>query len=203
MGYWAVSSPRRLLRGCWWRERNTPRPRRRRQPTKSAEQSPWLALRRFPQGWLIAVVMLFLSATWTGYSHLFADAVGGGTRHKPHPGRAAAGFPVLRADTWWIPGWLDADQAAKPQGVAGGCVRGGHHPLRSPVAVDGVHHRAGAGMDSNACYPGAAFRVSRRASPRGGGADWADTDLHGRRILRWVPCWLAWWRKSRGRSRPG
>ena len=29
-------------------------------------QSPWLALRRFPQGWLIAVVMLFLSATWTG-----------------------------------------------------------------------------------------------------------------------------------------
>ncbi len=30
------------------------------------EQSPWLALRRFPQGWLIAVVMLFLSSTWTG-----------------------------------------------------------------------------------------------------------------------------------------
>ncbi len=29
-------------------------------------QSPWLALRRFPQGWLIAAVMLFLSATWTG-----------------------------------------------------------------------------------------------------------------------------------------
>ena len=29
-------------------------------------QSPWLALRRFPQGWLIAVVMLFLSSTWTG-----------------------------------------------------------------------------------------------------------------------------------------
>lgn len=29
-------------------------------------QSPWLALRRFPQGWLVAVVMLFLSATWTG-----------------------------------------------------------------------------------------------------------------------------------------
>ena len=30
------------------------------------EHSPWLALRRFPQGWLLAVVMLFLSATWTG-----------------------------------------------------------------------------------------------------------------------------------------
>ena len=30
------------------------------------DQSPWLALRRFPQGWLIAVVMLFLSSTWTG-----------------------------------------------------------------------------------------------------------------------------------------
>ncbi len=30
------------------------------------EQSPWLALRRFPQGWLIAVVMLFLASTWTG-----------------------------------------------------------------------------------------------------------------------------------------
>ena len=30
------------------------------------DQSPWLALRRFPQGWLLAVVMLFLSATWTG-----------------------------------------------------------------------------------------------------------------------------------------
>ena len=30
------------------------------------QQSPWRALRRFPQGWLIAVVMLFLSATWTG-----------------------------------------------------------------------------------------------------------------------------------------
>ena len=30
------------------------------------EQSPWAALRRFPQGWLLAVVMLFLSATWTG-----------------------------------------------------------------------------------------------------------------------------------------
>ena len=33
---------------------------------EEAEQSPWLALRRFPQGWLIAIVMLFLSATWTG-----------------------------------------------------------------------------------------------------------------------------------------
>ncbi len=30
------------------------------------ERSPWLALRRFPQGWLLAVVMLFLSSTWTG-----------------------------------------------------------------------------------------------------------------------------------------
>ena len=30
------------------------------------EQSPWQALRRYPQGWLIAVVMLFLSSTWTG-----------------------------------------------------------------------------------------------------------------------------------------
>ena len=30
------------------------------------EHSPWLALSRFPQGWLIAVVMLFLSSTWTG-----------------------------------------------------------------------------------------------------------------------------------------
>ena len=30
------------------------------------DDSPWLALRRFPQGWLLAVVMLFLSATWTG-----------------------------------------------------------------------------------------------------------------------------------------
>ena len=40
------------------------------QPPSSAddeeEHSPWLALRRFPQGWLIAVVMLFLSSTWTG-----------------------------------------------------------------------------------------------------------------------------------------
>ena len=40
------------------------------QPQESAdgeeEQSPWLALRRYPQGWLIAVVMLFLSSTWTG-----------------------------------------------------------------------------------------------------------------------------------------
>ena len=40
------------------------------QPQSTAEeeedQSPWLALRRFPQGWLIAVVMLFLSSTWTG-----------------------------------------------------------------------------------------------------------------------------------------
>ena len=36
-------------------------------PSEDEEmQSPWLALRRFPQGWLIAVVMLFLSATWTG-----------------------------------------------------------------------------------------------------------------------------------------
>ena len=33
---------------------------------ESEENSPWLALRRFPQGWLLAVVMLFLSATWTG-----------------------------------------------------------------------------------------------------------------------------------------
>ena len=31
-----------------------------------SEHSPWVALRRFPQGWLLAVVMLFLSATWTG-----------------------------------------------------------------------------------------------------------------------------------------
>ena len=30
------------------------------------EHSPWLALRRYPQGWLLAAVMLFLSATWTG-----------------------------------------------------------------------------------------------------------------------------------------
>ena len=37
------------------------------EPTDEDEgQSPWVALRRFPQGWLIAVVMLFLSATWTG-----------------------------------------------------------------------------------------------------------------------------------------
>lgn len=28
--------------------------------------SPWQALRLYPQGWLIAAVMLFLSATWTG-----------------------------------------------------------------------------------------------------------------------------------------
>ena len=39
-------------------------------PAESGEddgdQSPWAALRRFPQGWLLAVVMLFLSATWTG-----------------------------------------------------------------------------------------------------------------------------------------
>ena len=33
---------------------------------EDGEQSPWAALRRFPQGWLLAVVMLFLSATWTG-----------------------------------------------------------------------------------------------------------------------------------------
>ncbi len=33
---------------------------------EAEEQSPWLALRRFPQGWLIAVVMLFLSSSWTG-----------------------------------------------------------------------------------------------------------------------------------------
>ena len=34
--------------------------------TEEGDQSPWAALRRFPQGWLLAVVMLFLSATWTG-----------------------------------------------------------------------------------------------------------------------------------------
>ena len=46
------------------REKHAPPPP---PPTgEDAEQSPWLALRRFPQGWLIAVVMLFLSATWTG-----------------------------------------------------------------------------------------------------------------------------------------
>ena len=28
--------------------------------------SPWQALRLYPQGWLVAAVMLFLSATWTG-----------------------------------------------------------------------------------------------------------------------------------------
>ena len=45
------------------REKHAPPP----SPTGDEEaQSPWLALRRFPQGWLIAVVMLFLSATWTG-----------------------------------------------------------------------------------------------------------------------------------------
>ena len=33
---------------------------------EDGEHSPWLALRRFPQGWLIAVVMLFLASTWTG-----------------------------------------------------------------------------------------------------------------------------------------
>ena len=52
------------------REKHAPPPRhwtRDGSPTgEDAEQSPWLALRRFPQGWLIAVVMLFLSATWTG-----------------------------------------------------------------------------------------------------------------------------------------
>ena len=40
------------------------------QPQESGDeeedQSPWLALRRYPQGWLIAVVMMFLSSTWTG-----------------------------------------------------------------------------------------------------------------------------------------
>ena len=38
-------------------------------PTPTAadgEPSPWRALRRYPQGWLLAAVMLFLSATWTG-----------------------------------------------------------------------------------------------------------------------------------------
>ena len=46
------------------REKHAPPPP---SPTGDEEaQSPWLALRRFPQGWLIAVVMLFLSATWTG-----------------------------------------------------------------------------------------------------------------------------------------
>ncbi len=34
--------------------------------TDEEDQSPWAALRRFPQGWLLAIVMLFLSATWTG-----------------------------------------------------------------------------------------------------------------------------------------
>ena len=34
--------------------------------TGEEDQSPWAALRRFPQGWLLAIVMLFLSATWTG-----------------------------------------------------------------------------------------------------------------------------------------
>ena len=33
---------------------------------EEGEHSPWLALRRYPQGWLLAAVMLFLSATWTG-----------------------------------------------------------------------------------------------------------------------------------------
>lgn len=45
------------------REKHAPPP----PPTDEEEgQSPWLALRKFPQGWLIAVVMLFLSSTWTG-----------------------------------------------------------------------------------------------------------------------------------------
>lgn len=35
-------------------------------PAADGEPSPWRALRRYPQGWLLAAVMLFLSATWTG-----------------------------------------------------------------------------------------------------------------------------------------
>lgn len=35
-------------------------------PAADSEPSPWRALRRYPQGWLLAAVMLFLSATWTG-----------------------------------------------------------------------------------------------------------------------------------------
>ena len=47
------------------REKHAP-PRPRSTAEEEEDQSPWLALRRFPQGWLIAVVMLFLSSTWTG-----------------------------------------------------------------------------------------------------------------------------------------
>ena len=47
------------------REKHAP-PQPAQEVDDDGEQSPWLALRRFPQGWLIAVVMLFLSSTWTG-----------------------------------------------------------------------------------------------------------------------------------------
>ena len=47
------------------REKHAP-PQPPSQDEEGGGQSPWVALRRFPQGWLIAVVMLFLSSTWTG-----------------------------------------------------------------------------------------------------------------------------------------
>jgi len=47
------------------REKHAP-PQPAAQDDGDAGQSPWLALRRFPQGWLAATVMLFLAATWTG-----------------------------------------------------------------------------------------------------------------------------------------
>ena len=47
------------------REKHAP-PQPEEPIAEEVDQSPWAALRRFPQGWLLAVVMLFLSATWTG-----------------------------------------------------------------------------------------------------------------------------------------
>ena len=41
-------------------------PRAAPPPPAAGEPSPWQALRLYPQGWLLAIVMLFLSATWTG-----------------------------------------------------------------------------------------------------------------------------------------
>ena len=158
-------------------------------PTDEEEaQSPWLALRRFPQGWLIAVVMLFLSSTWTGIVTFLptlwveerdiALTLGGPLLGFLYYGLIPGGF---------LGGWLLTKLHSRKallvdSGPAERGVRRGHHPLRGPAAPDGVHHRARVGLDSDSGDPGPALRVPRCAAPRGGGTDRTHPDLHGRRF---------------------
>ena len=152
------------------------------------EQSPWLALRRFPQGWLIAVVMLFLSSTWTGIvtflPTLWVDergislTLGGPLLGFLYYGLIPGGF---------LGGWLltklHSRKALLVVPALLNAVFGvSHHTVRGPAAADGVHHRAGAGLGGDAGDTGAALRVSRSAAPGGSGADRPYPDLHGCRI---------------------